>query len=63
MDLVAKTLAGFEGILAAELNDLGAKEVKALKRAVSFKGDKKMLNQLVKYDPLHKELYREYAGN
>ncbi len=31
--------------------------------ALLFRGDNKTLNLLVKYDPLHKELYREYAGN
>jgi len=28
-----------------------------------FKGDNNTLNKLVEYDPLHKELYREYAGD
>jgi len=27
-----------------------------------FKSDKKILNKLVQYDPLHKDLYRQYAG-
>jgi putative N6-adenine-specific DNA methylase len=39
-ELVAKTFKGLEGILANELNKLGAKDVKILNRAVSFKGDK-----------------------
>ncbi len=40
---IAKTLAGLETVLAEELNQLGATDVKPLKRAVSFEGDKKML--------------------
>ncbi len=40
---IAKTLQGFEPILAKELMDLGAGDVEILKRAVSFSGDKTML--------------------
>ncbi len=40
---IAKTLQGFEPILAKELMDLGASDVEILKRAVSFSGDKTML--------------------
>lgn len=29
--------------------------------ATLFRGDNEVLNRLIKYDPLHKELYREYA--
>jgi len=41
--LIAKTIAGLEEILAKELTVLGAQDVKTLKRAVSFSGDKKLL--------------------
>lgn len=37
--MVAKTLDGFEGVLEKELRQLGAQDIKPLKRAVSFKGD------------------------
>jgi len=40
---IAKTISGLEEILAGELTLLGAKEVKTIKRAVSFTGDKKLL--------------------
>ncbi len=36
---IAKTLQGFETILAKELTDLGANDVEILKRAVAFSGD------------------------
>ncbi len=39
-EMVATTLFGLEEILAGELQKLGAREVKFLKRAVSFVGDK-----------------------
>jgi len=38
--MIAKTFFGFEGILAKELEKLGAQEVEVGTRAVSFKGDK-----------------------
>lgn len=38
--MLAKTMFGLEEILAKELEDLGALEVKILNRAVSFRGDK-----------------------
>jgi putative N6-adenine-specific DNA methylase len=41
--LIAKTFAGLEEVLASELKSLGAKDVQALKRAVSFSGDQSML--------------------
>lgn len=37
--LVAKTFFGLETVLASELRQLGARDVKILKRAVSFTGD------------------------
>lgn len=43
MKLLAKTMAGLEELLAQELTDLGAKEVKVLKRAVSFVGDRALM--------------------
>ena len=41
--LVAKTFAGLEDVLADELAALGAKNIKKLIRAVSFDGDKAMM--------------------
>jgi putative N6-adenine-specific DNA methylase len=38
-ELVAKTFKGLETVLANELTALGAKDIKVLNRAVSFKGD------------------------
>ena len=38
--MLAKTMFGFEEILAEELRELGAQKVKKRNRAVSFKGDK-----------------------
>ncbi len=42
-DYLAKTISGLEPALATELEELGAAEVKILKRAVSFKGDDRLL--------------------
>ncbi len=38
--MIAKTMFGLEEILAEELRELGAQNVKPMNRAVSFKGDK-----------------------
>lgn len=43
MDLVAKTFQGLEDVLAEELTNIGATDVKPGKRMVSFRGDKTML--------------------
>ena len=43
MELVAKTLFGLENVLAGELTDLGAQNVRVLNRAVSFEGDNEMM--------------------
>jgi putative N6-adenine-specific DNA methylase len=40
---IAKTIAGLEEILAAELIQLGAQDVKTIKRAVSFTGNTQLL--------------------
>jgi putative N6-adenine-specific DNA methylase len=40
---LAKTLAGLEPVLAAELQKIGAAEVRLLKRAVAFSGDQQLL--------------------
>jgi putative N6-adenine-specific DNA methylase len=40
---VVKTIAGLEEVLAAEIEELGGKNVEVLTRAVSFEGDKRML--------------------
>lgn len=41
--MVAKTFAGLEEVLAEELKGIKAKDVKILRRAVSFTGDKEVL--------------------
>ena len=41
--MVAKTMAGLEGVLAEELTSIGAQNVEPLYRAVSFEGDKAMM--------------------
>ncbi|MFT4602329.1 MAG: putative N6-adenine-specific DNA methylase [Arenicella sp.] len=43
MKIVAKTLYGFENVLADELKALGAKSITVGNRVVEFDGDKKML--------------------
>ncbi len=43
MPFIAKTMAGLEPVLCQELETLGATDVKPLKRAASFTGDKAML--------------------
>ena len=40
---IAKTYQGLEQVLADELKDLGATEIKILKRAVSYEGDNELL--------------------
>jgi putative N6-adenine-specific DNA methylase len=42
-DYIAKTLFGMEDVLADELRQLKATDIKILNRAVSFSGDKRML--------------------
>ena len=42
-ELIAKTFKGLENVLAKELSELGAKDVKVLNRAVSFKGNNAMM--------------------
>ncbi len=42
-DFLAKTISGLENVLADELTELGAAEVRTLKRAASFKGDLRLL--------------------
>ncbi|HEX2934015.1 MAG TPA: THUMP domain-containing protein [Bacteroidales bacterium] len=42
-ELVAKTFKGLEDVLATEITNLGAKDVKVLNRAVSFKADQMLL--------------------
>ncbi len=41
--LVAKTLHGLEEVLASEIKEIGGEEINVLKRAVSFKGDLKLM--------------------
>ena len=43
MQLTATTLTGLEEVLAKELEQLGAEDIQIKKRAVEFKGDKKLL--------------------
>ena len=42
-DMVAKTLFGMEDVLATELSELNARNIRILNRAVSFTGDKKLM--------------------
>lgn len=42
-ELIAKTFKGLENVLAGELTAIGAKDVKVLNRAVSFRGDNTLL--------------------
>ncbi|MCD4772068.1 MAG: RNA methyltransferase [Bacteroidales bacterium] len=42
-ELIAKTLAGLEDILANELKEIGAEDIQVLTRAVGFKGDKEIM--------------------
>ncbi len=42
-DMVAKTLFGMEDILATELSEMNARNIRILNRAVSFTGDKKLM--------------------
>ena len=42
-DIVAKTFFGLEDVLAKEVENLGAEDIKKETRAVIFKGDKKLL--------------------
>jgi putative N6-adenine-specific DNA methylase len=41
--MIAKTISGLEGVLAAELSELGATEVKPVMRGVEFFGDQRLL--------------------
>lgn len=43
MNLIAKTYEGFEGLLQKELENLGAKNIRPLKRAVAFEGNRELL--------------------
>lgn len=43
MKILSKTIAGLEQILADEIEQLGGKNIRILKRAVSFEGDLKIL--------------------
>ena len=38
-EMIAKTYHGLEDVLAKELLQLGAQDIKTLRRAVKFKGD------------------------
>ncbi|NVO09111.1 MAG: RNA methyltransferase [Bacteroidales bacterium] len=42
-EMIAKTLQGLEGVLADELNALGAEDVTATRKTVTFKGDKELM--------------------
>jgi len=43
MDFTAKTFAGLEDALAAELIELGADDVKVIKRGATFRGDEELM--------------------
>ena len=45
LKFIAKTIAGLEEVLAAEITELGGSNVEVLTRAVSFEGDKRLLYQ------------------
>jgi putative N6-adenine-specific DNA methylase len=42
-EFIAKTFQGLEGVLAKELEQIGAKDIQILHRAVSFTGDKEIM--------------------
>jgi len=42
-EIIAKTLFGFENVLANELKNIGAEDIRPLNRAVSYKGDNSIL--------------------
>jgi len=42
-EMIAKTSFGFEDILSAELEELGAKKIRKVTRAVIFEGDERMM--------------------
>ena len=44
--LITKTVAGLEDVLAAEIRNLGAKNVKVMHRAVICEGNKEMMYRL-----------------
>lgn len=43
MEIIAKTLAGLEEVLAKELEKLGAKKINIMQRAVSYQGNEKLI--------------------
>jgi len=43
MDFTAKTFAGLEEVLAAELKDTGVNDIQIIKRGVQFRGNKEDL--------------------
>ena len=45
-EIVVKTFLGIEDVLMEELEELGAKDIKKLKRAVSCKGDKRLVYKI-----------------
>lgn len=45
MEIIVTTFAGFEPLLAAEIEALGARGIRVLNRAVSFDGNKRLLYQ------------------
>jgi len=59
---VAKTLFGFENILADELNSLNCSDVKVLNRAVTFSGDKKTLYRVNLRSRLSLNILMEWAN-
>jgi len=45
-DFLAKTFAGLEEVLAAELKELGAKDVEIIKRGATFRGDDELMYKI-----------------
>jgi len=46
VDFTAKTFAGLEDALAAELIELGAEDVKVIKRGATFRGDEELMYKI-----------------
>lgn len=47
MEIVAKTFAGLEGILAQEIKEAGGKNILSIKRGVKFEGDEEVLYRCI----------------
>jgi len=61
-EMVAKTMHGFEEILAAEMEQLGAKEIKPVKRAVEFRGNNELLYKANLHSRVSLRILKPLAG-